>query len=402
VDLAFRTNASGSSLLLQTQAANRVDNSTATQGGGSYMEFTSGHLDFSLVQVANLMQSIRVVFMNDNGTIYGVAALQVKLEKRLDTDKKPVVAEEGWPFYYEETTVVGTTEVVTKYAYDLVGAELTQGGTAIKSPLVMMNFSVDAATGILTLNGQKANAAITELPQNTAIGISALVYLDGDTVENADVAISGNSMNGTMNLQFASDAELDPMDYTYQPTDKPTEVTVNPTTGELSITAVTGATEYSVYAKSNATGAVNKKVGTIKVAGDATNVKANLNDFLYEPGEYTITVTAKAPNKADSEAVPANVTFKVLPKLSAPSITYDATTKQLTINNVANATSYNVFVNGVATPVTATIGQQENVTIYSLADLTAGDYTITVVATADGYSDSVASNTVTFTVPAAG
>lgn len=50
--------------------------------------------------------------------------------------------------------------------------------------------------------------------QNTPTAISAIVYLDGDHVDNADVANAAQSMSGTLNLQFSSTATLTPMDYT--------------------------------------------------------------------------------------------------------------------------------------------------------------------------------------------
>ena len=50
---------------------------------------------------------------------------------------------------------------------------------------------------------------------NTATTVSALVYLDGANITNADVAATAStSMTGTMNLQFASSANLVPMEYT--------------------------------------------------------------------------------------------------------------------------------------------------------------------------------------------
>lgn len=56
--------------------------------------------------------------------------------------------------------------------------------------------------------------AIMPLTQNTAHKLSVLVYLDGNTVANKDVAATGSSsMKGTMNLQFSSSANLVPMEY---------------------------------------------------------------------------------------------------------------------------------------------------------------------------------------------
>ena len=56
---------------------------------------------------------------------------------------------------------------------------------------------------------------IMPLIQNTATKLSVLVYLDGETITNADVAASGTqSVIGEMNLQFSSDGNLTPMNYT--------------------------------------------------------------------------------------------------------------------------------------------------------------------------------------------
>jgi hypothetical protein len=71
----------------------------------------------------------------------------------------------------------------------------------------------------ITADGEQmltgTDAKITALPQNTATAVSVLVYLDGENIGNDDVAASAaTSMTGTMNLQFASSANLIPMDYT--------------------------------------------------------------------------------------------------------------------------------------------------------------------------------------------
>jgi hypothetical protein len=72
---------------------------------------------------------------------------------------------------------------------------------------------VNTAAGEQLLTG--TDAKITALPQNTATAVSVLVYLDGENIGNDDVAASAaTSMTGTMNLQFASSANLVPMEYT--------------------------------------------------------------------------------------------------------------------------------------------------------------------------------------------
>ena len=53
---------------------------------------------------------------------------------------------------------------------------------------------------------------IVSLGQNEATYISVFVYLDGSSIENADVPATSD-LQVKMNLQFASSAELKPMDY---------------------------------------------------------------------------------------------------------------------------------------------------------------------------------------------
>ena len=60
---------------------------------------------------------------------------------------------------------------------------------------------------------ESVDPTITSLTQNVVSQVTVLVYLDGNVVDNSDVANAATSMTGTMNLQFASSAELKPMEY---------------------------------------------------------------------------------------------------------------------------------------------------------------------------------------------
>lgn len=248
IDLAFRTNAAGSSLLLQTDAVDRVDESygdeSLTKGHGSYMEFKSGHPDFTLQQVAALMGSVRVVFLNDEGNIFGVAALDVsdKLVPVLAESGARVVYDPAVHYFYE--TVDGED---VKYAMQLEKGTIVKGNDDapyVRAELALYGFEV-SDEGILTLGSKLSSDVITTLDQNIAKAVSTLVYLDGDTVENKDVAISGDSMTGSMNLQFASSAELDPMDYTFT-NDKLAAPKVEFKDGKLVITNVDNAASYQI------------------------------------------------------------------------------------------------------------------------------------------------------------
>lgn len=205
VDLWFRTNASGSNLLLQTEATNRIystGGSSEAMGGGSTYTFTLPSDSIGLEAAKKLAACIRVVFTDSNGKILGVAGLD--------------------------------TTTVSESAAD-------GGETQYTCNLVMMSYSVgNAATEgadeeyKLTVGEKKTGtdaAVITALNQNTATRISAYVYLDGDVVDNSMVAATTTtSMTGTLNLQFASDATLKPMDYSPLKDQTITPETSEPTT----------------------------------------------------------------------------------------------------------------------------------------------------------------------------
>ena len=162
VDLAFRTNASDSKLLLQTDAEARIDGAdTDTMGGGSNMTFTSVE-GFSTDSMKSLMGKINVVFF-ENGTENKILAIA-----KLDT------------------------------------ANATVRGNTVTAPLKIVK-----GTGFAT----DTEAVIAPLPSNAAVKISALVYLDGMAIKNADVGTGALSMTGRLNLQFSSSANLVPMDY---------------------------------------------------------------------------------------------------------------------------------------------------------------------------------------------
>ena len=169
LDFWFRTNASGSDLLLQEAGAQRVyEDSTneATMGGGSYMEFESTNANYTTENVAKLMEAIRIVF----------------------TDK------EGTPLAYAKLGASAVTGSKVKAPIELWAAEIAADGKI-------------TYTGTQKLDSQK----ITALTANTPTAISVYVYLDGDVVDNGDVANAATSMTGSMNLQFASSATLTPM-----------------------------------------------------------------------------------------------------------------------------------------------------------------------------------------------
>lgn len=171
IDFAFRSNAAVSDLLLQTTPEQRIydgSNAASTMGGGSYMEFSTDAEDFTLNQMLKLMDSVRVAFVDDTNTVLAVAKLNT--------------------------------------------ANRTTKDGVVKAPLYLYDFSFDENDGSIQMGERLKNQnAITPLQQNVAKAITAIVWLDGDIVDNTMVSATASaSLNGTLNLQFASSANLLP------------------------------------------------------------------------------------------------------------------------------------------------------------------------------------------------
>lgn len=167
LDFWFRTNAAGSSLKLQIPEAQRIYSDSAneaTLGEGCYMKFAaapgSGLTDD---QIQALMSAIRI-------------HITTPLEDHSDI-----------------------------LAYGRLGTPVADNGEW-KAPLELYNAndqSVVTDTTLMPLN------------QNEATKISVLVYLEGNLVDNTMVAATtATSMVGSLNLQFSTDAELQPMQNT--------------------------------------------------------------------------------------------------------------------------------------------------------------------------------------------
>ena len=171
IDLAFRTNAANSYLQLQADAIDRIyedGSNESTMGHGASMTFKTDSKTFGSAGVKSLMENIRIIFFNTaTGDIYAHAQL------------------------------------------DSAAAETNATSGEIKMPIVLTGKTdnpatqdVDESTHIMALN------------QNEAHALSVMVYLDGNTMTNADVAADvAKSMSGSMNLQFSSSAQLKPMEY---------------------------------------------------------------------------------------------------------------------------------------------------------------------------------------------
>lgn len=198
VDLAFRSSGIGN-LFLQQDAKDRVTgaasdktpegrlpSTSTTQGNGSTVEFLlrkSGQeyiegSDSAMDRAKNLLQCLRVAFLKDAGewTVLGVAAV----------DKNSINLSEA------------------------------DNGQTVKATAKLTLYTTAVVDGVLTLKNAKTDQSITQLGVNTPTPITALVYLDGDEVQNAFLTPDQPfSLSGSINLQFATDAQnLKPMEYT--------------------------------------------------------------------------------------------------------------------------------------------------------------------------------------------
>lgn len=198
VDLAFHSSEIGN-LLLQQDAKDRVTgeasdktpegrlpSTSTTQGNGSTVEFwlrRSGQeymegSDSAMDRAKNLLQCLRVAFLKDAGewTVLGVAA-------------------------------VDTNSIILSEA---------DNGQTVKATAKLTLYSTTVVDGVLTLKDAKTDQSITQLGVNTPTAITALVYLDGDEVQNAFLTPDKPfSLSGSINLQFATDAkDIKPMEYT--------------------------------------------------------------------------------------------------------------------------------------------------------------------------------------------
>lgn len=173
VDLAFRSSENGR-LILQQEPISRVydgTNNQAVQGSGSTMTFQIfGNMKPD--QVARLLQSLYVVFMDTStGQMYAVATAD-----EIEIDLESVTA------------------TLALHEVDYEAMEET-GTIRIKQETIEDN-------------------VLTTLVADEPKYITAVVFLNGDTVSGGDVSAQGEmSLIGSINMQFATDATLIAMQY---------------------------------------------------------------------------------------------------------------------------------------------------------------------------------------------
>lgn len=212
IDLEFRTNAPHANLLLQSDAIDRIyaengSGSAEMSGLGSSMTFYSNDSNFPLSKVESLMQYFRIVFFDpESGEVFAIACL--------DMTEENLVREEG------VTAKMYILAYATEYRYidPVTQLEVTvweNDGLYYSDEALTQEVIVDEEME-LTATGKVKKVdtdKIVSLVADQEKRVSALIYLDGRYITNKDVAATAaTSMTGTMNLQFATDAELVPME----------------------------------------------------------------------------------------------------------------------------------------------------------------------------------------------
>lgn len=199
VDLAFRINTlkadnSNAKLFLQTDAMQRIYNENTTydeastnidtMGEGSVMTFDVSNTGLTDAGLKELLSAIRITFVQNYGNGANGADVSV-----LGTATLSVVDEDGKLNINEETHTL-TSKIEKLYDYSVVTDE--EGESSITAT-------------------EKADLSLVELPKNQAVQVSAIVWLDGSKITNASVSAEMlQNINGTLNLQFTTDAILSP------------------------------------------------------------------------------------------------------------------------------------------------------------------------------------------------
>ncbi len=212
IDFGFRTNASGANLLLQEAARDRIyaenTENEQTLGGGTYVKFkTLDPNKFSLNDLRGLVYALRIVFAEpvivtdeNNATTVEYNIIAIAAPVITATTANGVTTYTGGVESDEDEDDENETLTVDLALYGFTVSEAVDGGSIVTRG----DMIVDA-------EGEK-DLTLTALPQNKAIKLSAIVYIDGDIVDNSMAANAEQSMTGTLNLQFTTDATLVPME----------------------------------------------------------------------------------------------------------------------------------------------------------------------------------------------
>ena len=187
------------------------------------MQFTSVNTEtFSVTELRALMSAMRVVFVEStvsSTTTDGEPAYTVSYKILGVAAADIAKSTEGNVDTYTGGQVINSTGVILENA-----ADNATGAAGLKADLYLQDYVVNSdktitVKGKLGTESEDGNkftptTTLTALTQNVAKKVTAIVYIDGDIVDNTMVANAVNSMSGKLNLQFTSSATLKPMDNT--------------------------------------------------------------------------------------------------------------------------------------------------------------------------------------------
>lgn len=207
VDLALRVNTTNTDgtlgkLKLQTQAVNRIYSGSTneeTMGSGSTMSFSvPSTANLKAGALKDLLSAIRITFVQN----YGLSGADITPEV-LGTARLDVTGVKDY------TNGKNVTEVT---AADDPGTwtVTTEGKAPIRLYTETTTPGEDGKT-TTTVNEVEDGVLLDAMTKNYAYQISAIVWLDGTAVKNANVsAATAQSLTGTLNLQFSTDITLNP------------------------------------------------------------------------------------------------------------------------------------------------------------------------------------------------
>ena len=121
--------------------------------------------------------------------------------------------------------------------------------------------------------------------------------------------------------------------------------------------------------------------------------------FLTGDKAFNIDIPAEA---VTGDIVYSAVVQDEITQLTTPTIAMNADGKTLEITDVANATSYDVYVDGTLKTNVASVPNTTTFDLSTLSDIVDGAHTVKVKAKASGYIDSEFSNEVSYTKAPAG
>ena len=116
--------------------------------------------------------------------------------------------------------------------------------------------------------------------------------------------------------------------------------------------------------------------------------------FLTGDKAFNIDIPAEA---VTGDIVYSAVVQDEITQLTTPTIAMNADGKTLEITDVANAASYDVYVDGTSKTNVASVPNTTTFDLSTLSDITDGAHTVKVKAKANGYIDSEFSNEVSYT-----